>query len=720
MDHNNIRFDGLMQYANLKIPFFQRSYVWEQDNWEDLLNSMSVNSSAGYLGTIILKREGNDTYIIDGQQRLTTMFILVRALHDYILKRKKEDKDKWSKKYKTVKSIFTRILFFDDNSNENITPRIEHSEKDKEHFNKIIGIIKSGENDDGDPTYEVSEVNSENLDENSLIEQCYDYFLNTALPQYDKYDKLSDIIDFLNFTHSKEDFNYFHVILLDKDEEEQIIFDSINNTGKGLTATDTIKNRIFHKLGKFVQNDELKKIYEDTWKKAFDCDNEDGDEEFWSEEQKIGTNKRTRSEILLHIYAVIKQLYDPEKHNLKELPKLYRKYLEKKTEKEIRNVLDEIKDYAETYKDLFDYEEDLRWGDYQRRLAFILDKTKISTLTPYLLYLVKENKDKSDFENLEKLVIRNLLDPNGSNKDYNKLCPRFIQNNDMVIEEANKVKNGDISLGIRNMKTNNYATAILFCIELYKIREQHKDKVPVKDLSLEHIMPQKWEEKWKDVQVYDRDKNPQTDNESAKYIRKQAIYSIGNMTILLKSKNSKAINKPFEEKLKEVYKKYSNLEITKYVKDQKSWDERNIYDRECMLAKDIIEIWGNPNEEEDVEEIISNNNCLFYKCDVKNGVDAVLKYEEAMAGTEKIKRYIVVKGSKIREDNNKAKEALKLREEKKVAIREDYILSADCSFTSPSMAARFVLCWGSVSGPRHWKNISEEEYNKWIAEHQQE
>lgn len=65
------------------IPFFQRAYVWDYDNWNELLSNLTSKNQNHFLGSIILKNElatsGNVSRfsVIDGQQRLTTLSVLL-------------------------------------------------------------------------------------------------------------------------------------------------------------------------------------------------------------------------------------------------------------------------------------------------------------------------------------------------------------------------------------------------------------------------------------------------------------------------------------------------------------------------------------------------------------------------------------------------------------------------------------------------------------------
>ena len=71
----------------LTIPFFQRNYVWKKENWEELLyNFDNVDSVMPFIGSIIIKNVTKalgveEKMIIDGQQRLTTLTILAKAIY---------------------------------------------------------------------------------------------------------------------------------------------------------------------------------------------------------------------------------------------------------------------------------------------------------------------------------------------------------------------------------------------------------------------------------------------------------------------------------------------------------------------------------------------------------------------------------------------------------------------------------------------------------------
>jgi len=70
------------------IPFFQRTYVWKKENWENLLEGLFSKPYGHFLGSIILKQipvssgQPKKLEVVDGQQRLTTLSILIKVLYD--------------------------------------------------------------------------------------------------------------------------------------------------------------------------------------------------------------------------------------------------------------------------------------------------------------------------------------------------------------------------------------------------------------------------------------------------------------------------------------------------------------------------------------------------------------------------------------------------------------------------------------------------------------
>jgi len=129
-------FKFLSLEGKVKIPFFQRSYVWDKDNWEDLLSELFNKTKSHYfLGSIILKQlpsssgEPKQLEVVDGQQRLTTLSILLKALYDTFPSELKEN----------CKGVVWELLFYrKDFVGANYEIKIENSQVDTNAYRSVM------------------------------------------------------------------------------------------------------------------------------------------------------------------------------------------------------------------------------------------------------------------------------------------------------------------------------------------------------------------------------------------------------------------------------------------------------------------------------------------------------------------------------------------------------------------------------------------------------
>lgn len=207
-----------------------------------------------------------------------------------------------------------------------------------------------------------------------------------------------------------------------------------------------------------------------------------------------------------------------------------------------------------------------------------------------------------ELKKLEKYIIRRLI-TNQDTKSYNKTCRDFINDSNLINTKSIEISDDLIRASLLTI-SNKSASLLLFWIELYR---RHIDtKQSIKELkynySLEHILPQKWEEYWSSVPVFDKNANQILEINEAKKERYSRIYSFGNMTLLNSSLNTSLRNYIFERKIEGEGRKkgiqlYADLSITKidilsnYDKGDKVWDEKKINDRTNSLAKEVLAIW---------------------------------------------------------------------------------------------------------------------------------
>ena len=593
-------FSFLNEIQTFEIPFFQRAYVWKKDNWEELLDDLKQVNRRHFLGSIILKKINDSSVfgattrvsVIDGQQRLTTLSILLKAIYDTFsdeIKANVLDDARNALFYKRKKTDSTYHI------------KVKHSKVDRQDFEKVIGSVDAN----GITSIDYSEIANLDLDDDNSSHKilcCYKYFidqLKTFSP-----DIVSDIFDNLLSENNK----MIVVIALDEDDHEQQIFDTINSAGVRLTSTDIVKNALFQKALEFCTEEDVVEFYDSTWGNVFCKDEETL--HYWGKKRTIGRIQRDNSEVLLQSVAIIEKIFDPSEHTLTDIPDLYKKYIEEMKEKEVKEFVQKIINYAQIYRDnvpelnkttCYSYE------DSAKRLFHILDILGLTTFNPYILFLLKKyEKDEGTLDQrmneLEKFIVRRMI-AGESTKGYNKNCLEFIDDETKPCRMAELISNDEVFTGLSKIK-NREATLILFWIELKRRYDSKKyDLKELKyDYTLEHIMPQKWEENWSDV-PYVNAKGEEIDEAEGKVNRQKMVYSIGNMTLLTGKLNTSIQNNKFKVKMegspkRKGVKAYAELSITSIdivenvYNAHKEWNEYQCLQRQVALTKEVLDIWG--------------------------------------------------------------------------------------------------------------------------------
>lgn len=581
----------------VRIPFFQRGYVWNIENWDDILTDLLDFEKSHFLGSLILKQlekqsgKPKEVLVIDGQQRLTTLSVLLRALYNSFDDQTQKNSDSSIKNY----------LFFKKNqTDQDFFVKIEHSKIDKKYFQKVIKNEVTQEEYDA---VVVENPSTKTTSKSNKVLQCLKYFTEklktiNVIKRLDLFNRLLD-----------QENKILVIIDLSEKEDEQAIFDTINSAGVRLSSADIIKNALFQKaLDLFDNIEDVETLYKDNWENVFSLDEDAMN--FWDTPRATGRLMRDNIEILLHSTSVIKGFFDPDKHTLSDLSNLYKAYILKINKTDLEAFIKEISKYAKLFREkilVFNGSTLFNHQDNYSRLFHILSVCEISTFHPYILslfYKYDKNEIKlcEELKKIEQVVIRRMI-TKSETKSYNKMCKEFIKDNSTVDAKILEQTNNEVLNGLSSISNKN-ATLLLFWVELY--RRANDSKQSIKELkynySLEHIMPQKWEEYWSKVDVVDNTSNIIADRDLAKKERYSKIYSIGNMTLLNSSLNTSLRNFEFSRKIEGEGKKrgirhYADLGITRfdilkvYDSGDKVWNENKITSRTNTLANDILTIW---------------------------------------------------------------------------------------------------------------------------------
>lgn len=550
----------------LEVPFFQRAYVWGEEQWERLLEDMENISFANkpyFLGSVILKQQptatgsrvGDKRTLIDGQQRLTTLSIFFK-----VLSLNTGDDYEYNRMFKLRDLI-----------------AIQHNHNDIDAYEQVMDL---------------NELKDLNGTDN--ITKAYLYFKQHMNP--DKLD-INNILSKILFVG----------IDLDENEDEQQIFDTINSLGVKLTTAELLKNYFFNR-------DEIS-AYHTYWKNIFEKDDES--KNYWDKEITTGRSKRTFIDLFFFSYLQIK-IQDKtlnvktedkiEFSKVEHLFESYKSFIKNYLDNDKKTILAEIKDYAMIFQDNFDFdiiENELTAHSGIERINAVIFGLDTSTLIPYVLYILKNVVNDNDrnelFDFLESFIMRRMV-VHATTKNYNQLFTDRLINHEILSKkqfleflegQADKVNFLPSDKELKNGFENSYlinkqSAGILYFIES-KIRNrslQSTQLLGISKYSLEHLMPKKWENHWGKLS-----------SQEDKMKRNRKLLTLGNLTIITQNLNSAIRDANWTVKRKGKGDKkglntYSaGLETISQFLILDQWNEQTIEERAEFLYSKAKKIW---------------------------------------------------------------------------------------------------------------------------------
>jgi uncharacterized protein with ParB-like and HNH nuclease domain len=587
-----------------EVPFFQRPYVWNENNWEELWNAIfeAKKDEMPFIGSFILQQEQgkpNGTYlVIDGQQRLTTLSMLIKAYLDFAKDITESDPSIGSSfdllKNRIMESKTTGM-------HTTFKPRVEPSVLDRDDFLKIM---------DFDQKINLDSIN----EKSSNMMQCYKFFA-LRIGELSKERKIELGTKFL--TQSL----FYIAIELDPNDDEQKIFDSVNRLGMELRSSDIIKNNLFQRVKELAgQGPEVLELYNENWHKVF---YESGEVRgYWESKIVLGRLTMIALDAFLKDFATIKGIYVPsESGGIDDLSKAYKDYASSLSLPALIDFIKEIGSYGRDYYALFQpkaLEVNVEMSDALKTTLLILKACDTTTFNPYLLYLQHQKPANLDelLKNLQKFFLRRYI-YGQSVKNYNKICLQLLKKETNPFEYLATYSNKDEDLSViysafppllLRVPNDKFGKLIIFLTELIRRKtdgtQNFSTLIAYNKFSLEHIMPQKWQTNWSNIPCYDRDGVLIEETGKLNVIRGTEIWSIGNMMLLTKNLNSKIGNSEFAIKVNGNGTKRgrgikdfvggcaTSQEILDVFNTKGEWNESSIYSRELEVLKTLNNEYG--------------------------------------------------------------------------------------------------------------------------------
>lgn len=529
------------------IPKFQRDYSWDSEQWDDLwadIETMLNEGTDHYMGYLVLQTSNTkSTIIIDGQQRFTTITLIILSA------------------IKSIQKLANKGLEVDDNKKRIETlmsTYVGHIDPISLEYDNILILNRNNNAYYKDYIVKLGDLKLRNTSyTEKLMKKCFEWFEQKINGKY------STGREYAQFIETIVENLYFTIIKVNDEMNAFRVFETLNARGVQLSSADLLKNYLFSLVDNTSEHPERVNILEEKW-------------------TKLTTNVRAEK-----LPDFIRYYWNSKNKTVRsnDLFKVLRNNI-----KEDRSVFELINDmlaYSDIYMALKNESDDL-WNErdkvqeYVSLLNIFNLKQPISMLMAAYKYLSNE-----DFERVlcDAIVVSfryNVIcgkNPNDIEKVFNDIAIKISNNNTYDKNLLSKIYVNDNEFTVsfinkvfpENARNNKIIKYILGKYERFKGGLRDVSIVSELD-TIEHIYPQHPNEEWND------------DNLDS------LIYRLGNMCLLEKKLNNNIGNKRYAEKV-EVLNQSTFITTNSISSEYPEWVQQSIVDRQKQMAKCAKTIW---------------------------------------------------------------------------------------------------------------------------------
>ena len=533
-----------------EIPKFQRDYSWEAEHWDDLWQDIRAlladEDNEHYMGYLVLQTSNNKEFqIIDGQQRLTTMSLLILST----LKCLKELVDSGIEAENNLKrkdSLLNSYIGYVDPVTLISNNKLKLNRNSDDYYKQHLVLLKE------------LPLRNTNSSEKQMRE-CFNWYYDRIKKEFNTGESLAAFIDNI------VDKLFFTVIEVTDQLNAFKVFETLNARGVQLSSADLLKNYLFFVVDEtkphISEIEELENIWSKIVGKLGEQKFEDYLRYYWN-----SINKSVGK----------KNLFKNVKGNIK-------------SKEQVFELIRNLNDTADLYLAIQNPEDEF-WRDKPdiRKSLKELKLFQIRQINSLFLSALR-NLEVENFRKLAKICsvisfrynIIGGLNPNAQEDVYNTVALKISSNKRFEVADFQTIYVSDLNFEndfstkefkntTRNHKIVKY---ILSKIEGY----QHKNEIdPESDLfTIEHILPENADDTWGNFTFEEINRS---------------VYRMGNLTLLERKLNREAGQKGYVEKI--VLFAQSNSELTKTLPDNfNTWNEDKLAARQRELAKHAKAIW---------------------------------------------------------------------------------------------------------------------------------
>lgn len=558
------------------IPRYQRKYIWQKENIKQLIEDINLYNelnSRFFIGNIvILKRKNNEYEIIDGQQRITTLQLIILSI---IYSYKKVNSKNLNDKIDYLKDFVYVLL-----SNGK---KINKLKTDDKSYDILLNYCISK-----DRTYiEIDEYLEK--EDSVFIEKfknIIEFFEELQISSENEIDNFRDKLININI----------NAITAYMEQDAYTIFETLNARGVQLTQTELLKNYIF----KYIAEGDTIDITNEEWKKMYDKNDEDMDN------------------FTFHFF----RMYYGYKEKLEDLYKYVKNECNKKknTKEEVKKIFSEMKKTSEYYKRLQNLQID---NSYESKTYNYMKAKSNKQLRALLiaLYYKKQEKliDDYHYNDFMKMIFKFFVGFNILKNTSNKI-------NSLVITTSNKIYNSNSSFCILKEFYHFYNNLEEYFpgkddfenrIAMLKFSNKNK-KGNVNSKTLVFLLNEIMESDEYDYTTYNIE-HIYSDDATNK-IR----WELGNLIAIPVKFHKEIKTDNVEEKLK-LYSKSGIKHLITFTSEYKEFKEEDIHQRTKNINKKILDVFF--INKKNIEKKLNNINSLDSYFKRKKSEESLEEYD---------------------------------------------------------------------------------------------
>ncbi len=587
----------------LVVPLFQRPYVWDVDKqwtplWKDvtrvaarLCNQPGELPQPHFLGAVVFQQVSKpigvlqERTIIDGQQRLTTLQLLLDAVHAEL------ESVGATAPAARLEALVTNAAAFCSRPEDRF--KVWPTNRDRASFNAVMSAAPP--------------IDYHALDTRSLLVQAHRFFAESARAWLRSSGEGSVPARADALERAVSQLLQMVVIDLGVDEDAQEIFEALNDRGTALTAADLVKNFVFQRLSD--EGADVDVAHRDLWQEF-----ETG---FWETKVSLGREPYQRTSLFINQWLIAQT---GEEVRAREVFSKFKEHVNSRAGTGMREVLERLNAAAVVYRSFVEAAQQTSGElDRQSLFAYRTSVLESESIKPLVLHLADPSRPAvpaaqyaKALDVVESWLVRRML-LRLTSSSYTQVVAALIAQ----LMKSDRSHAGDVcEMFLREQTAYNWywpdddeLRRALPQLEVYRRLSRGRLRMVLEGLedglrgyigqrngwggqrvvrgqyAIEHVMPQKWEAHWPLPSGHDDE-------------RAALVHTVGNLTLLTQSLNSKVSNGPWSgdsgkrARLEEHDILLLNRDLLRVADDV--WDESTIRDRGDRLTKLLVRVWSVP------------------------------------------------------------------------------------------------------------------------------